>query len=177
MRTRWLWAAAGLALLVGPAWAQERGGVRKNPPGPKAERDCDCCPKPPRPPQPPGAGEGRERPPGPPPAGEGRERPPCDHVCPHHPPVRPPLPPPRPGAEGRPPQRPGAEGRPPQPPPARPECSCECHKASRPPGGERPRGNNGLGNGQDPAPPGQPRENDGPGTRPGAPGNRRGGDR
>ena len=35
------------------------------------------------------------------------------------------------------------------------------------------KGNNGLGNGEDPAPPGNPRVNDGPGTTPGHPGNRR----
>lgn len=34
-------------------------------------------------------------------------------------------------------------------------------------------GNNGLGNGEDPPPPGRPRENDGEGTEPGNPGNRR----
>jgi hypothetical protein len=32
------------------------------------------------------------------------------------------------------------------------------------------RGNNGVGNGQDPAPPGNPPPNDGPGTGPGSPG-------
>lgn len=45
-------------------------------------------------------------------------------------------------------------------------------------GGHRPphaggRGNNGVGNGLDPQPPGRPRMNDGPGTGPGNPGNRR----
>lgn len=39
---------------------------------------------------------------------------------------------------------------------------------------ERPRGNNGVGNGIDPQPPGNPPVNDGPGTGPGNPGNRRG---
>jgi hypothetical protein len=34
-------------------------------------------------------------------------------------------------------------------------------------------GNNGVGNGLDPAPPGDPRVNDGPGTGPGNPGNKR----
>jgi hypothetical protein len=34
-------------------------------------------------------------------------------------------------------------------------------------------GNNGVGNGWDPQPPGNPRVNDGPGTGPGDPGNRR----
>ncbi|WP_338244457.1 hypothetical protein [Aurantiacibacter hainanensis] len=36
-----------------------------------------------------------------------------------------------------------------------------------------PKGNNGLGNGIDPPPPGNPPRNDGPGTAPGKPGNRR----
>src|SRR5207237_7761831 len=34
------------------------------------------------------------------------------------------------------------------------------------------KGNNGVGNGQDPQPPGNPPVNDGPGTGPGNPGNR-----
>ncbi|WP_187144286.1 hypothetical protein [Microvirga massiliensis] len=34
-----------------------------------------------------------------------------------------------------------------------------------------PKGNNGVGNGYDPQPPGNPRVNDGPGTGPGNPGN------
>ena len=34
------------------------------------------------------------------------------------------------------------------------------------------KGNNGVGNGEDPQPPGNPRINDGPGTSPGHPGNR-----
>lgn len=38
----------------------------------------------------------------------------------------------------------------------------------------RPRGNNGVGNGVDPQPPGNPPINDGPGTGPGNPGNRGG---
>lgn len=42
-------------------------------------------------------------------------------------------------------------------------------------GGDRPRGNNGVGNGVDPQPPGNPPVNDGPGTSPGNPGNRGGG--
>jgi len=37
-----------------------------------------------------------------------------------------------------------------------------------------PKGNNGVGNGQDPQPPGNPPINDGPGTGPGNPGNRGG---
>jgi hypothetical protein len=36
------------------------------------------------------------------------------------------------------------------------------------------RGNNGVGNGLDPQPPGNPPINDGPGTSPGSPGNRGG---
>lgn len=36
------------------------------------------------------------------------------------------------------------------------------------------RGNNGVGNGEDPQPPGNPPINDGPGTGPGNPGNRGG---
>lgn len=36
-----------------------------------------------------------------------------------------------------------------------------------------PRGNNGVGNGVDPQPPGNPPVNDGPGTGPGSPGNRK----
>ena len=39
-------------------------------------------------------------------------------------------------------------------------------------GGHQRRGNNGLGNGFDPAPPGNPPLNDGPGTSPGNPGNK-----
>ncbi|HEU0007384.1 MAG TPA: hypothetical protein VFS12_15480 [Terriglobia bacterium] len=35
------------------------------------------------------------------------------------------------------------------------------------------KGNNGVGNGLDPQPPGDPRVNDGPGTGPGNPGNKR----
>jgi hypothetical protein len=39
----------------------------------------------------------------------------------------------------------------------------------------RPKGNNGVGNGLDPQPPGNPPINDGPGTGPGSPGNQGGG--
>jgi hypothetical protein len=39
----------------------------------------------------------------------------------------------------------------------------------------KPKGNNGVGNGVDPQPPGNPPVNDGPGTGPGNPGNRGGG--
>ena len=37
-----------------------------------------------------------------------------------------------------------------------------------------PKGNNGVGNGLDPQPPGNPPINDGPGTGPGSPGNQGG---
>ena len=37
--------------------------------------------------------------------------------------------------------------------------------------GEALKGNNGVGNGEDPQPPGNPPVNDGPGTGPGNPGN------
>jgi len=40
--------------------------------------------------------------------------------------------------------------------------------------GEDPKGNNGVGNGLDPQPPGNPPINDGPGTGPGTPGNQGG---
>jgi hypothetical protein len=36
--------------------------------------------------------------------------------------------------------------------------------------GLKEKGNNGLGNGEDPQPPGNPKVNDGPGTGPGNPG-------
>lgn len=39
------------------------------------------------------------------------------------------------------------------------------------------KGNNGVGNGEDPQPPGNPPINDGPGTGPGNPGNRGGANR
>ena len=38
--------------------------------------------------------------------------------------------------------------------------------------GTKTKGNNGVGNGLDPQPPGNPRINDGPGTGPGNPGNK-----
>lgn len=41
-------------------------------------------------------------------------------------------------------------------------------------GPKGPKGNNGVGNGLDPQPPGNPKINDGPGTGPGNPGNRGG---
>jgi hypothetical protein len=43
-----------------------------------------------------------------------------------------------------------------------------------PTGNWKLKGNNGVGNGIDPPPPGNPPINDGPGTRPGFPGNRGG---
>lgn len=43
-----------------------------------------------------------------------------------------------------------------------------------PPGHGGPKGNNGVGNGLDPQPRGNPPINDGPGTSPGNPGNRGG---
>jgi len=39
---------------------------------------------------------------------------------------------------------------------------------------KKPNGNNGVGNGEDPQPPGNPPVNDGPGTSPGNPGNKGG---
>ena len=39
-------------------------------------------------------------------------------------------------------------------------------------GHDREKGNNGVGNGEDPQPPGNPPINDGPGTSPGDPGNK-----
>jgi hypothetical protein len=60
-------------------------------------------------------------------------------------------------------------------------CECRCHGGS--PGStvvedgkgrHRPKGNNGVGNGEDPQPPGNPPVNDGPGAGPGKPGNRGG---
>lgn len=39
---------------------------------------------------------------------------------------------------------------------------------------KKPKGNNGVGNGEDPQPPGNPPINDGPGTGPGNPGNQGG---
>jgi hypothetical protein len=49
------------------------------------------------------------------------------------------------------------------------ETSCEHAESGR------PKGNNGVGNGVDPQPPGNPPVNDGPGTGPGNPGNKGGG--
>jgi len=46
-------------------------------------------------------------------------------------------------------------------------CCCDDH------GNKHEKGNNGVGNGLDPQPPGNPPINDGPGTGPGNPGNRR----
>ena len=49
------------------------------------------------------------------------------------------------------------------------KCHCACDH------GAKPKGNNGVGNGSDPQPPGNPPVNDGPGTGPGNPGNKGGG--
>jgi len=78
---------------------------------------------------------------------------------------------------------------PPPPPPCKPTCDkpdapkCDkpdapkCDKPDTPPcdpPGSKKKGNNGVGNGVDPQPPGNPPVNDGPGTGPGSPGNRGG---
>ena len=55
-------------------------------------------------------------------------------------------------------------------------CSCGHEKEGGKPKGKPEKGNNGVGNGEDPQPPGKPPVNDGPGSKPGAPGNR-GGDK
>ncbi|MDX1953550.1 MAG: hypothetical protein SFY81_15365 [Verrucomicrobiota bacterium] len=55
-------------------------------------------------------------------------------------------------------------------PPCPPQVSPECDP-NKP---NKPKGNNGVGNGYDPQPPGNPPINDGPGTGPGNPGNRGG---
>lgn len=47
--------------------------------------------------------------------------------------------------------------------------SCQAELERR---NDKRRGNNGVGNGLDPQPPGNPRSNDGPGTGPGNPGNK-----
>jgi hypothetical protein len=71
------------------------------------------------------------------------------------------------------------------------DCVCKCHgseggkrpgtdarKGAPEPAGKRagggPKGNNGVGNGEDPPPPGKAPVNDGPGTGPGNPGNKGG---
>jgi hypothetical protein len=57
-------------------------------------------------------------------------------------------------------------------------CPCEDENTPKPPKDNPPpnhiKGNNGVGNGIDPQPPGNPPINDGPGTSPGNPGNRGG---
>ncbi|HLF94806.1 MAG TPA: hypothetical protein VJB14_15175 [Planctomycetota bacterium] len=62
-------------------------------------------------------------------------------------------------------------------------CTCNHEDEGRKEGGAKEggakdgrKGNNGVGNGQDPPPPGKPPVNDGPGTRPGNPGNKGGGE-
>jgi hypothetical protein len=63
--------------------------------------------------------------------------------------------------------------------PTRPLPPTLCPPAGHRPGtfARGPHGNNGVGNGRDPQPPGNPPINDGPGTGPGHPGNKKGGDR
>ena len=52
-------------------------------------------------------------------------------------------------------------------------CSCECDDPKDDDCNDKPeKGNNGVGNGEDPQPPGNPPINDGAGTGPGNPGNR-----
>lgn len=54
-------------------------------------------------------------------------------------------------------------------------CHCSCGHEKE--GGKpKEKGNNGVGNGEDPQPPGKPPVNDGPGSKPGKPGNK-GGDK
>ena len=65
---------------------------------------------------------------------------------------------------------------PPEPEPCNPgyepePCYVDCEPPHQPPG-QVAKGNNGVGNGEDPQPPGNPPINDGPGTGPGQPGNR-----
>lgn len=64
----------------------------------------------------------------------------------------------------------------PPPPPPCPEPKPDKPGKDKPdkPGKNKPKGNNGVGNGEDPQPPGNPPINDGPGTGPGNPGNRGG---
>lgn len=50
----------------------------------------------------------------------------------------------------------------------------DCCDVPPPPPGPGVKGNNGVGNGEDPQPPGNPPVNDGPGTSPGSPGNQGG---
>lgn len=53
-------------------------------------------------------------------------------------------------------------------------CHCSCgHKDSGKSEGHGEKGNNGVGNGLDPQPPGNPPVNDGPGSAPGNPGNKK----
>jgi len=55
--------------------------------------------------------------------------------------------------------------------PCRDGCE-EPEKPGKPEKPEKEKGNNGVGNGIDPQPPGNPPVNDGPGTGPGNPGNK-----
>jgi hypothetical protein len=61
-----------------------------------------------------------------------------------------------------------------RPQPKRSSVGVTPHLANVPPRSNRSRGNNGVGNGPDPQPPGNPRMNDGRGSSPGNPGNRGG---
>ena len=63
---------------------------------------------------------------------------------------------------------------PPCPDPKNPNEPPKPPKKDKPPKGVKVKGNNGVGNGIDPQPPGNPPINDGPGTGPGNPGNRGG---
>jgi len=110
------------------------------------------------------------------------ESPPPVVVLPPDAPVVPPSPPSSDvpetptGSDGPDPPPPVAENNPPpssgpRPPVVRPGPTVP----AAPNGGpvpRRPKGNNGVGNGPDPQPPGNPRPNDLPGTGPGNPGNR-----
>ena len=160
----------------GAAWAQDKPkeGPHRRPAG----RECECpheAVKPP--PGNNGVGNGVDpQPPGQPPVNDVIESGPG-----------------RPG--NKPPKDKDKDGKPPKHGDARPDhpdkkgqaCECRCHgDAPRPPGDtesrpdhpgkgkDRPKGNNGVGNGEDPQPPGNPPVNDGPGARPGKPGNRGG---
>ncbi len=167
--------AGALALALGlwatPALAQEKGDKDKGPRKPEAQdgqdkdkgkgprkphdaedkrpkgwdEDCDCaCHH-----RPPGDTDGRKKPPPPLGDGEGKRKPP---------------PPPGDGdkAGHKPPPRDGDD-------------CCHC-RPSKPDGekgrGDKEHGNNGVGNGQDPQPPGKPPVNDDAGTGPGRPGNK-----
>jgi hypothetical protein len=103
------------------------------------------------------------------------EEPPAEPEDPEEPPVEPEEPPVDP-EEPEEPEEPPVDPEEPEEPPVDPE---EPEEPEEPPvdpedpkGG--PKGNNGVGNGEDPQPPGNPPINDGPGTGPGNPGNQGG---